>query len=409
MKINGLKYLIALMVFLVWGCTDVPVNWQRTFDSKDTIPYGTYVLRQELSNMFPDSQVYNIHDTGEDFFEYFHYDYTYDQYIFIRDNVFYDDSTWENIVGFVSRGGTAFISLPVHNLTLERSLGLKTTQLARSFETNEVKLSVKTPQNLNTYIFEKGFNLAYFSDFEEYRTEVLGYINYDGTTAPNFLKIYHGEGAFFVHTEPIAFTNYYLLKTENDGYINDLFSYLGSEDIIWDNHRIYNRHSGERNDGGFFNGLDFIMKHDSLRWSFFLLIILGILYLLFNSKRRQKAVPILLPYTNYTLDFAKTLSELYRYNKDHTAMVRYKINYFLEQIRQHYNITSKDTEKDFSELLSSKSGVDIDLCRKIVVTIDIFKSRNYLDKEDFFKLHSLIEKFNQKSNNYGRPIARKTS
>ena len=150
MKINGLKYLIALMVFLVWGCTDVPVNWQRTFDSKDTIPYGTYVLRQELSNMFPDSQVYNIHDTGEDFFEYFHYDYTYDQYIFIRDNVFYDDSTWENIVGFVSRGGTAFISLPVHNLTLERSLGLKTTQLARSFETNEVKLSVKTPQNLNT-------------------------------------------------------------------------------------------------------------------------------------------------------------------------------------------------------------------------------------------------------------------
>lgn len=131
------------------------------------------------------------------------------------------------------------------------------------------------------------------------------------------------------------------------------------------------------------------------------------MYLFFNSKRRQRAVPIVLPYPNYTLDFAKTLSELYRYNTDHTAMVRYKINYFLEQLRLHYYITAKDTEKDFSEILSAKSGVDAETCRKLVLKIDILKSKNYLDKEDFFALHTLIESFKQKSKNYGRDTSRK--
>src|SRR5690606_34055744 len=215
----------------------------------------------------------------------------------------------------------------------------------------------------------------------------------------NFLKVYYGHGYLLLHTEPIAFTNYYMLKNENAQYVTDVFSFLNTEDIMWDNHRMFRRYSGERNDGGLFNGLNFIMQQEGLRIAFLLLVILGVLYLFFNSKRRQRAVPIVLPYPNYTLDFAKTLSELYRYNRDHTAMVRYKINYFLEQLLLHYNITSKDTEKDFSELLSAKSGADIGLCKKLVLTIDIFRSRPYLDKEDFFKIQSLIESFTYKSKN----------
>ena len=94
--------------------------------------------------------------------------------------------------------------------------------------------------------------------------------------------------------------------------------------------------------------------------------------------------------------------ELYRYNADHTALVKYKINYFLEQLRINYHITAKDTEKDFADVLSSKSGVDFDDCDKLVTWLNMYRNKNYHDKEDFIKIQSLIESFNRKSNIHGR-------
>src|SRR5690606_19615118 len=113
------------------------------------------------------------------------------------------------------------------------------------------------------------------------------------------------------------------------------------------------------------------------------------------------------PYPNYSLGFARTLSELYKNHSNHTALVKYKINYFLDQIRVHYHISAKDTQNDFAELLSTKSGVDIKLCKKLALQIDIFRTKDYLDKEDFFKLESLIHSFKLKSGHYGRTAGRK--
>ena len=132
------------------------------------------------------------------------------------------------------------------------------------------------------------------------------------------------------------------------------------------------------------------------------MLFIGILYLILNSRRRQAAVQIITPYSNYSLNFAKTLSNLYKDNADHTALTRYKINYFLEQIRVHYNITSKDTEKDFAEILSTKSGVGWGFCDSLVRAIENLKSREYVSQKDFLFLQSQIETFTIKSKNYGR-------
>lgn len=407
MKKSLIRYTFVLISFLFLGCSEMPVDWRRTFDSKDSLPFGTLVLRQELSEIFPDSRISNISQNTYDHFFEIQYDYLSDHYMFIYDDVLLDEPTWEMILAHVNQGGSAFISLPVNNSVFEKNLGTSVKNLNSVPGQDQAVLSVKTPENEKKYTYDKGTGTSYFEGFKEETTEVLGYLEYNGEKHPNFLKVYYGHGYLLLHTEPIAFTNYYMLKNENAQYVTDVFSFLNTEDIMWDNHRMFRRYSGESNDGGLFNGLNFIMQQEGLRIAFLLLVILGVLYLFFNSKRRQRAVPIVLPYPNYTLDFAKTLSELYRYNRDHTAMVRYKINYFLEQLRLHYNITSKDTEKDFSELLSAKSGVDIGLCKKLVLTIDIFRSRPYLDKEDFFKIQSLIESFTYKSKNYGRTTTRK--
>lgn len=378
---------------------EMPVDWSPTFDSKDTIPFGTFVLRQELETLFPGSEIENIDLKTGDYMEKIRYEYRYDHYVSIYSMNHLPDSTWLRIVNYVNNGGSALISNAQQIPVFEKELGVKTVEFPYENEENpSVTLSVKN----KNYTFHKGFRTSYFSNFNPETTEVLGYLTYQNKKKPNFIKVYHGHGYFLLHAEPFAFTNYHMLRENHSEYASQIFSYMENADILWDNHRINRRQSGESNDGGLFSALGFVLKHQALRWALFLMVAAGILYLIFNSKRKQKAVPVILPYSNHSLDFAKTLSELYRYNPDHTAMSKYKINFFLEQLKTHYNITSKDTEKDFSGLLSAKSGAPVQLCEKLVLTIDIFRNKNYLDKEDFYKLQTLIESFHQKSNLYGR-------
>ena len=58
---------------------------------------------------------------------------------------------------------------------------------------------------------------------------------------PNFLKIQYGKGAVFVHTNPVVFTNYFLLK-DTYSYTEQVFSYLPSSTILLDPHKIGRAH-----------------------------------------------------------------------------------------------------------------------------------------------------------------------
>lgn len=401
-----IQYIVFFSILLI-SCRESRVDWRPSYDSTETIPYGTQVLRKELENIFPDSEIENIQLKTLEHFEEIRYSTKIDHYVYINERDVHSIDTWYEISDYVYDGGSAFISMETSNPVLLNALGLSIDSHFKTAQNQAIEISVLDGEKESKYVLEKVFGTGYIVNYNPETTDVVGYVTYNGVKQPNFVKVYHGNGFFMVHTTPSVFTNYNMLRKNSYQYVVNAFSYLDDSNIMWDNHRIDRRSSGEKNDGGFFNALSYILKHESMRWAFYLLLTLGFMYLLFNSKRRQKAVPIVLPYNNYTLDFAKTLSELYRYNPDHTAMVRYKINYFLEQLKGQYNITAKETEKDFSEILSSKSGVDIFTCQKIVSTIDLFKAKSYLTKDDFYLLQTLIETFNQKSNSYGRPKSRK--
>lgn len=390
----ALKYGWILLSFLLISCEENPVNWQKTFDSEDSIPYGTYVLRKELPRLFPDSDIVDVRNYTEELEYYANFD---DLYIYIMDSDRKTAGDWNAILEHVESGGQAFISLSDENKLLEEAFRFKTAVL----ENNKKAKGISVDDTL--YEPFREMKSYYFSVYDERNSTVLGNLELTNTTYPNFIKVEYGEGIIFLHTEPFIFTNYNLLRSNYSDYVATVFSFMDSEVILWDNHRMYSRRAmNESRDGGFFESLSFILKNQGLRQAFFLLLAMGILFLIFNSRRKQKAVPIILPYSNYALDFAKTLSNLYQSHPDHTAMVRYKINYFLEQIRIHYHIQAKDTENDFSELLSTKSGVDKSLCEKLVLTLELFRERSYLDQQDFFRIQSQIEQFSYKSGNYGR-------
>lgn len=394
-------YMLLILLLMFSGCEPPPVNWTRSFDSDHKIPYGTHILRKELPKFFPNSEIIDIkRHTGDFFDDSPHVDD--ELYMFIYDAHLKDSLSWENILLHVQEGGSAFIALSAGNRVIRERLGVSIEDGALLEENESVKLSVKIPDGSTEYIYQKGAGSSYISHYDPSTTEILGYLTFENVEAPNLARVFYGYGTVLISTEPIAFTNYHMLKKDHYRYVEDVFSYLEPADILWDNSRLYSRERPGGSEGGAFESLSFILNNPALKSAFFLLMVLGLLYLIFNTRRRQRAVPILLPYKNYKLDFAKTLAELYRYEADHTAMVKYKISYFLEQLRVNYNISSKDTEGDFSELLSAKSGVDEKTCQKLVARLGLYRQKNYLDRADFFRLHSLIQQFNQKTKHHAR-------
>ena len=131
----------------------------------------------------------------------------------------------------------------------------------------------------------------------------------DGEKLPNFLKIYHGKGAIYVHSNPIAFTNYYLLKNK-ESYTEKVFSYLPNKTVYWDPHikkSVYSNKKDEDNTSVF----NYFLQHETLTW-FLIVSSTGILlFMLFNARRKQRAIPIIKPLENTTVAFTQTISSLY--------------------------------------------------------------------------------------------------
>lgn len=413
MKKGFLKYLFLLLGMLIISCDSDNIDWRKTFESDDTIPMGTYVIRKELHKIFPDSKITDIKKRTATFFTNSHL--SDEQYFFINNSSWnMSDYTWDDIFSFVNQGGTAFVSTYSFNDIFKEKLEIQSDEIVPPpYYSDGVKMGVKLPDGEKYFVFDgRGKQNVYFSNYNPEYTEILGEVEIEKEKKPNFIKVYYGKGYLLLHTEPVAFTNYEMLKTNHYQYVTSVFSYLTNTDILWDNYRNAKRNkqetytNQEKEDGGFFSSLSFIINNKNLRSAFLILLGLGLAFLIFNSKRRQRAQQVILPYANHTLDFTKTLAELYRYNSDHTAMTKYKVNYFLEQLRVNYNLSARETESDFSELLSAKTGVDEAFCRNLVSTLNQCKSREYFNQSEFMKIQSLIESFNHKIKLNGRKSAK---
>jgi hypothetical protein len=89
--------------------------------------------------------------------------------------------------------------------------------------------------------------------------------------------------------------------------------------------------------------------------SFFLFF----LTLIFNLKRKQRAVPAIEPPENTTLNFIKMVASIYLEKNEHDSFFRKKLAYFYLQVREKYLLSGKITDPAFRAELHQKSGIPL--------------------------------------------------
>ena len=393
------KHLFLFVLLLLMSCNKT--NWEENFSEKKKSPFGTYIVYNEAKELFNNNE---IHYLKENIYDFLLFNFDEDStviknYITIKHSAYkITEDGIEQLLSFANKGNNVFLSLNYFNDGLKEKLAFTTNNLDKSENSikalkrlkGELYLENKYFKN-QPYHFDRNSRRHYFLTFNEKNTIVLGTAMIDGEKVPNFIKIYHGKGAIYLHTNPVVFTNYYLLK-EDKIYAESLFSYLPNEKTYWDPQIKSSKYS-DKKDNNQPSVFKFFLQHKTLTWFLFVSLFGVLLFMLFNARRKQRAIPVIEPLQNSTVAFTQTIANLYLKEEDHKNLVDKKITFFLEKVRTKYLIDTSNLNTHFIAKLAAKSGNDIQKTKYLINTIITLNKKLECSEEELIVLHKMIENF----------------
>jgi hypothetical protein len=379
--------LFILAVVLKMAVPD-EVKWTPNYTRQDKSPLGAYILFDQLETLFPEKSVrisdQPIYLTMDDSLHAVNY-------LLLNTDFEMDPIELEQMLQFVERGNIAFLSVEGFPATLADTLGFEVGYTPIIAERDTLALNFVNPHLKQTPDFELNEPLmtAYFDEVDTARTTILAQ---NENKQVNFIRVPHGDGLFYLSSTPVLFSNYGILDEATSGYAFKALSYLPVRDTIWD---AYYKAGSVR---GAQTPLRFILSRSALKWAYYVALSSVLLFLIFNSRRRQRIIPIIEPLRNTTLDFVTTVGRLYHRYADHKNLAGKKITYFLESLRSQLNLKTNNIDDTFLKTLSELSGVTPENVRKLFTLIDRIQTSSEVTEADLLELHSLIDKFQEKQN-----------
>lgn len=375
-----------------------PINWRPSYTASSKIPFGCYVLYNELATIFDNSDINTIEESV--------YDVLVDRdksiesnYIFINEYIDLDKQETNQMLDYVSDGNTIFISATGFGNYLSDTLNVSIDS-DYNLKEGSTKLSL-THEEFQSKKFDlsRGIYNSHFTSVDSTNTTILGHITYlkedfiDAKPAQkfrraNFIKTKFGNGHFILNTTPQAYSNFYMLRGNQD-YVSHTFSYLEDKDILyWDNYKKAGR--------AIINSpMRFVLNQPALRWGYYLMISGVLLFVFFKSKREQRIIPVIEPLKNSSVEFAQAVGSLYNQNKDFTDLINKKLNYFLEYIRNHFHMDTSMLNDKTIQVLASKSGKGMEETKDLIDYIIKLKNKTTHNEQDSIELNKKITAFKQ--------------
>ncbi len=361
------KYLLylggaLLVLILVEYFAPKPIDWSFTLARKDKIPYGTYVLDEVIEDLFPGRRVIRSHQT---LFE-LQQDSPKDANMLILAYSFAPDSLdTDALLQFIHGGGHALVAANFYGHVLADTLHLK----VKFYELKQSKDSVRTDQ-------------TYFAAYDTASTVVLAHQR----DQPVLLQTRIGRGSLLLSSLPQDYTNYHLLKDNNDREVAQTLSLLPVQDVYWTEYYQAGRMESP-------SPLRYVLSQRSLRWALYLTLLTTLLFMIFEAKRKQRAIPVVEPPANTTLEFVSTVSHLFLRTRDHKHMAEKKIQYFLEDLRTRYRLDTTHFDASFKDKLAHKSGKSKEEVEELVSAITRARQQTKLSDQELLTLNQRIDTF----------------
>ncbi len=408
---------IALIVVLIGvGLTfllrDNSVKWSETYQhttsKANKNPFDLSILRASLETEESPVQditsklAFSLPKEGEK-----------ENYLFVGEAMRLDSNDAKALRSFIERGNNAFIAskyisqrLLKHLIAQDSLEQLITIPPYPSDDMGEEendsseirkemirRIVAKTENNFETIVDSHFISRVYFPDTLKYKTgfyravgkayfgldlqhyqdlverkalknaTVLGDLQ---EKYANFLAIPYGKGKLFIHANPIFFANVEIIDTLGKNHLERILGHLPTGKTYWDKFSqtdintarlLDTDHQDKKEEKAQNNILKYVVGQRSLAAAWYLLLGIGVLFVAFGAKRRQRIIPVLQRKMNTSLEYIQSLGHLFFKQQDHTGLTNMKFKHFLAYIRQRYGLNTNKLDQYFITRLSQKSGI----------------------------------------------------
>lgn len=388
------KYYILILVLVLFGSfvflestAKNPIDWSESYWKSHSKPFGAEVFHKIFTEYHEKCQ-----ETEKSVYETLTENYITGNYLFFNKSLSLGEYDTKELLCWIDNGNTVLMSAEYFPKTILDTLNLKKEKFVFDDQFSyQPSVVLDTTNQADVYDFKRNLNIQYFTNTDTLDHNVLGYskiINNDSTATkylPNFIKAQFGRGELYLHLFPKAYTNYFLVNGDNANYTEQVLSSLNyDESLIIDQYYKAQRVVQQP------HLLQYLVANKHLRWAYYLLLLLAVIYIFFEGKRKQKPIKVVQPYENKTYAFTKTIAEMYYRKKDHKSIATKQIEHFYDLVRSQYNIPTTLLDDEFVNQLASKSGQDRQKIKALLNFIKIIENQKTISKEQLLNLEKKI-------------------
>jgi len=392
-KGNKIYYLILLLLFgllvFVEYNAPTPVDWRRTYSKDDKIPFGCHAFYRLLNEDVYKGKLEKQKQTP--FNILINPVEEKSAYIFINSNLSFSRLDAQYLLQFVEAGNDVFMAAnSFSGNKLADTFHVSTDRYYMGYlnyfdSTKIYSVNYKSPalKENKPFTYKMGFESAYFQTFDTSKVTVLAMGN---DTSAVFLKASFGAGNIYFLSLPDVFTNYFVVNDSARFFAYKSLSYLNAGQIWWDEY-----FKGSNVESG--TPLQFIFANDSLYAAYMITLISLIIFMIFAMKRRQRAIAIVEPLPNTTLQFVEVVGSVYYNTRNHKIIAEEKINSFYEFLRSKFLVNSRRADAETIERIAKLSTIPIEEIKKLFLHIGMVWRQGSITEKELIDLNTAIENF----------------
>jgi len=363
-----------------------PVNWQPTLAYHDKIPFGTFILHNQLKQIFPGATIIN---TNKSAYSTFHNNGIHaGNYIIIAKKIGLNKLDTDELLEYVNAGNSVFMSAFewqghfADSLKIDTRVAYGKKNASLNFSNNQLKAS-------RNYSFNRDIVNQYFDALDTAKADVISKNDAGKST---LLSYKFGKGTLYLCATPEIFSNYSLLTKQGADYAAKALSYMPTATYVyWDQYQ-----NGDIPED--VSPLRVFFSSPGLQWAYYLSLFSMVVFIIYEAKRRQRIIPVIEPLQNSTVEFVTVVGQVYYEKRNNANIAHKKVTYLLEHFRDHYRLkTNKLLDHEFIGLLSNKTGIDKQLAADLVNALNYISVQQQVTDMELINLNKLIEKFYSQS------------
>ena len=372
------SYIIFFIVLLVGYAVYVafqpkPIHWFVTLKTDDHSPFGSFILNERATDLFDNWTVSytTISQFKRD-----------ENLLIMAERAEIQHADFARLNELLDEGSEIFIAAGEFGQLMEDSLGFSTDYGFRFFGAS---LLESAEQQITIGAQSYKFPVEMMTNHFILENSSIWDIIASTENGPIAIGREIGDGKIVLVSNPLLFTNFGLLYNENHEVAEKLLGNISQEPLHYTMFYQFGRPEAS-------TPLRYLLSQKALKWSVYLAMLAIVVYLCIDSWRKQRSIPIVLPPTNSSIEYAQTLGGLFQREGNHYKTALKLINHFFGEIRERFWLEPEFSEKFYYQL-AGKSGVDNDHVIQTFRFIEQVRKTPALSEEQLVELSQKIDVF----------------